>query len=407
MQQLSATSAPTDESSILGDAGDTITLPFDRRRLDRSMERAGIDLVLATSKHNVQYLLGGYYSLFFAHMEPIGLSRYLAALGYPREQPGHAFYVGSVFEIDQQAIDPLWVPTARNVSWESTATVLQAVELICDLGLDRGTIGIEMPFLPADAYRELRQSLPNADFADAVVVLEDLRAVKRPEELQLLREASEGIVDSILSVFQQARHGLTTHQIAELLEREEVAHGLTFDYCLVTAGTSLNRTPSSHSWAEGEILCLDSGGQKRGYIGDLARMSVMGQPSPEQQEILHEIDAIQMAARRPVRAGALGQEIYDAALAAMESCPHRSEFSFVAHGMGLVSHEAPRLTSTGPVPYPSDHNSTGLEPGMVLAIETEMASPRHGFIKLEDTIAVTESGWQAYGDGARGWNCVE
>jgi len=74
-------------------------------------------------------------------------------------------------------------------------------------------------------------------------------------------------------------------------------------------------------------------------------MAILGQPSPEQQQILHEIDAIQMAARRPVRAGALGQEIYDAALAAMEACPHRSEFSFDAHGVGLVSHEAPRLTS--------------------------------------------------------------
>jgi hypothetical protein len=33
-----------------------------------------------------------------------------------------------------------------------------------------------------------------------------------------------------------------------------------------------------------------------------------------------------------------------------------------------------------------------------------MASTQHGYIKLEDTVAVTETGWEAYGDAARGWN---
>jgi hypothetical protein len=31
--------------------------------------------------------------------------------------------------------------------------------------------------------------------------------------------------------------------------------------------------------------------------------------------------------------------------------------------------------------------------------------PRRGFIKLEDTVAVTETGWDAFGDKGRGWNC--
>jgi Xaa-Pro aminopeptidase len=45
-----------------------------------------------------------------------------------------------------------------------------------------------------------------------------------------------------------------------------------------------------------------------------------------------------------------------------------------------------------------------LESGMVISIETTMAHPRRGFVKLEDTLAVTETGWVAYGDGQRGWN---
>ncbi|MEJ2375782.1 MAG: aminopeptidase P family N-terminal domain-containing protein, partial [Pseudolabrys sp.] len=38
----------------------SLAIPFDHARLDRLMDEAGIDVLLATSKHNVQYLLGGH-----------------------------------------------------------------------------------------------------------------------------------------------------------------------------------------------------------------------------------------------------------------------------------------------------------------------------------------------------------
>jgi Xaa-Pro aminopeptidase len=41
---------------------------------------------------------------------------------------------------------------------------------------------------------------------------------------------------------------------------------------------------------------------------------------------------------------------------------------------------------------------------MALSIETTMLHPKRGVIKLEDTVAVTAEGWEAYGDSLRGWN---
>jgi len=72
--------------------------------------------------------------------------------------------------------------------------------------------------------------------------------------------------------------------------------------------------------------------------------------------------------------------------------------------MGLVSHEAPHLTSRGPVPYPDDDARRPLESGMVISVETTLKHPRRGFIKLEDTVAVTDGGFEIFGEGARGWN---
>ena len=47
---------------------------------------------------------------------------------------------------------------------------------------------MEKCFLPADTYEALQEELPDAKFIDAVYLLEELRAVKQPHELTLLKE---------------------------------------------------------------------------------------------------------------------------------------------------------------------------------------------------------------------------
>jgi Xaa-Pro aminopeptidase len=56
------------------------------------------------------------------------------------------------------------------------------------------------------------------------------------------------------------------------------------------------------------------------------------------------------------------------------------------------------------VPYDAYDASRPLESGMVVSVETTLSHPRRGFIKLEDTVAVTEDGFDIYGEGGRGWN---
>jgi Xaa-Pro aminopeptidase len=100
----------------------------------------------------------------------------------------------------------------------------------------------------------------------------------------------------------------------------------------------------------------------------------------------------------------MGGEIYAAAEQILQRSQRGETIEFLAHGIGLVSHEAPRLTATGPVPYDDPDASRPLQAGMVISVETTMQHPRRGFIKLEDTIAVTETGYQIFGEGGRGWN---
>ena len=62
---------------------------------------------------------------------------------------------------------------------------------------------------------------------------------------------------------------------------------------------------------------------------------------------------------------------------------------FSAHGMGIVSHEAPWLMPNAFPRYVAHHRDKPLEAGMVISIETELHHTERGFIKLEDTVAIT------------------
>jgi Xaa-Pro aminopeptidase len=265
-------------------------------------------------------------------------------------------------------------------------------------------IGAELAFLPFDAATALRDAFPDGELKDALFTLERLRARKTPAELEKLRIASDRVIDSMLAVITKNGPGTTKQELADALKREEVNRGLTFEYCLIAAGSSHNRAPSEQRWEKGDVLSLDSGGNYHGYIGDLARMAILGEPDAELEDSLAEIEQVQRAAFKPIKAGVMGGDIYAAAEALLAKSKHHNHTHFLAHGMGLVSHEAPRLTASGPVPYDAYDASRPLESGMVVSVETTLQHPRRGFIKLEDTVAVTDTGFEIFGEGGRGWN---
>jgi len=387
-------------------AGKTIAIepPFDTARLDRLMEEAGIDVLLATSKHNTQYLLGGYKFIFFAAMDAIGHSRYLPIVVYEKGAPDHSAYVGNKMEGAEHHNNPFWTPNLHAAAWGTLDAAALAVAHIKKIGKSGARIGIEPGFLPSDARDFIGSHLDGARFVDATHALERLRSIKTPAELEKLRLASELITDSMLATIAAAREGTTKGEIIEHLRREETNRGLHFEYCLLTLGASHNRARSPQAWAKGEVLSIDSGGNYHGYIGDLCRMGVLGEPDAELQDLLAEVDAIQQAAFSKVKAGAPGTEMIEAAETLLKRSPSAAFTDFFCHGMGLITHEAPFLMTNHPVAYEGIDGDKPLEVGMVISVETTMLHPKRGFIKLEDTLTVQEGGYEMFGERGRGWN---
>jgi Xaa-Pro aminopeptidase len=377
-------------------------IPFDTKQLDKQMEAAGLDVLVVNSKHNIQYLLGGHRSIFFDYMDAMGISRYLPLLVYVKGAPEKAGYFGHRLETHQKEVAPFWTPVSNTASAGSVDAMQKAVDHIRKSGVKARSIGVEMAFLPVDAYKALQSAFGDSEIKDGLFVLERLRAVKRPDELALLKKSSELVVESMKATMAKAGPGMSKRELFETLRREEVNRGLTFEYLLLTAGTSLNRAPSDYKLQKGDIISLDSGANYHGYIGDLCRMAILGEPDAELEDMLGEIEMIQRAAMKPIKAGAPASVIYGVGDPLVAKSKHAEHMHFLAHGMGLVSHEAPRLTAR--MGYDAYDASRPLEAGMVISVETTLQHPKRGFIKLEDTVAVTDTGHEIYGEGGRGWN---
>lgn len=379
-------------------------LPYSFGKLDDLMEKAGIDVLLVTSKHNTQYLLGGYRFIFFSAMDAIGHSRYLPVIAYIRGAPDKTAYVANKMEGGEHANHPFWTPHFLPMSWGSVDSMTEAVRHLKDHAPASPRIGVEPSFLPMNSSKVLESAFPNAPLIDATGLLERLRAVKTPAERALLKQASEAISDSMQATIAASGEGHSKHQIIDRLRREETARGLQFEYCLLTLGASHNRAASSQTWNKGEVLSIDSGGNLKGYIGDICRMGILGDPDAELIDLLAEIETVQQAAFAKIRAGALGGDLIAAGEAELARQPNHACTDFFAHGMGVITHEAPFLMTNHPVAYEGTDAANPLEEGMILSVETTMLHPRRGFIKLEDTLLVTATGYELFGSEGRGWN---
>ena len=195
--------------------------PFDSARLDDLLDEAGMDAVVVCSKHNIQYLLGGYRFFFFDHFDAIGVSRYLPLLVYVKGRPDQSTYIGHAMESYEKDLGKFWTPAFQTARATLDSAQL-AVDHLAKLGSKVKRVGVERAFLPADAAELMARELPGVTFVEAHLPLERLRARKTREELDLLRAASELVVDSMLAVIASHGPGATKTELVEALRREEM-----------------------------------------------------------------------------------------------------------------------------------------------------------------------------------------
>ncbi len=373
---------------------------YDEEKLARLMEEAGVDLLLAHTPHNVRYLTGGYYFHFRERVAAIGPSQYLPFVGIPCDNPENAFQVAWRVEASPRNEVDTWIPDVIYTKARGTVGAAEtAAEAIRKRGLDEGTIAVERAFMPVDAMEALEKELHGARFVDSLGVLEELRAVKREDELEIFRRAALADSEAIQAGFAEGARGVTTRRIEQRVEEEMVRRGLHFHYAFTAAGPGMRREPSDKIWEKGEILHIDAGGSEAGYMSDICRMGVRGEPSALAEELhkacLHSVDVC----RDAIRAGASCASVHERGHQAFADTGFADMGIFEVHGIGMVQQELPRF---GP------EVERKLETGMVVSVECDIRHGQVGHVKIEDAVAVTEDGCEGLGDlGRDSWACID
>jgi len=370
--------------------------PFDGARLLALLDQYDIDLLLVSTRHNTRYLTGGYYYPLYMWDAHARRTQYLSFLGIPRGGLGDSFFVGRPGETEVIREADVWITQCyEGERIASLSIAAGAVEVLKQRSLDCARIAVELPSLPADVFELLKAQLPQVEFVDAVPIMDGLRAVKRPDEIQRIREGTRKNQEALAAVLTSGRDGATTAEIADRVATEFRERGLHFLYALVCAGPSYFRAPSvKRSWKRGHILHIDAGAMIGGYIVELCRTGCLGKPSRSADDLLQGCRDLESAATQVLRPGITAASVQRTAEAFLADYPLGSHGKFIAHGIGLVHHEDPVIEKSSDVP---------LEEGNLLSIEMEFKTPEVGHVKIEDMVLITRSGNEILSPGEENW----
>jgi Xaa-Pro aminopeptidase len=134
------------------------------------------------------------------------------------------------------------------------------------------------------------------------------------------------------------------------------------------------------------FLTLDFGIILNGYCSDMTRTVYLGKPKPEERNAYEAVLEAQETAVAAVSGGSSCGEVDEAARAVLRKAGMADAFSHsTGHGVGLEIHEPPRIGAA---------QTTRLIPGMVVTIEPGVYWAGKFGIRIEDMVAVTQTGCQ-------------
>lgn len=225
-------------------------------------------------------------------------------------------------------------------------------------------------------------------------LVKELRAIKDPEEIALLKKASELGLEGYDYVRSLLRPGIKEREVAAELEyfwRKRGSDGVAFDPIIAFGSSSAmpHYRAGDAILKNGDIVLIDIGVTKDHYHSDMTRVVFCGTPVPELKEIHGIVKDAVKAALATLRPGVLLKDVDMAARAVLASAGYEEFFTHsLGHGIGLEIHEFPLVKSAAP------YGDVCLEEGMAITIEPGIYLPGIGGVRLEDTVIITKTGYE-------------
>jgi Xaa-Pro aminopeptidase len=226
------------------------------------------------------------------------------------------------------------------------------------------------------------------DLVPAGGLVEQLRAVKEPAELEALRAATALADTAYDALRSDGLVGRTEREVARWITRyleDQGADEVSFPP-IVAAGANgalPHAVPREVEIPEGTLVVIDLGARLDGYCSDCTRTFATGPLPDAQAEAYEAVRDAQRIALDEVRAGMSCKEIDADAREVVEAKLGIGFEHGLGHGVGLDIHEAPRLARTA---------EGALEAGNAVTVEPGVYVPGEFGIRIEDLVVVSEDG---------------
>lgn len=253
-------------------------------------------------------------------------------------------------------------------------------------------VGFEAEAVAYDVWERLRSAVQ--DTAGGVLIpcrglVEGLRITKDDAELDLIQRAVNITSAAFEETLVLIRPGAMERDLALEIEwrmKQAGAEDLAFD--LIVASGPRSSMPHGRAadrrLCDGEFIVFDIGARVKGYHSDMTRTVFLGRPDGKAREIYQTVLEAQQLAIEAVGPGIRAREIDAAARGRIDGSGYAGRFGHgTGHGVGLEIHEAPRI---GP------RSDEVLSAGMVLTVEPGIYLPGERGVRIEDVVAVTETG---------------
>lgn len=231
----------------------------------------------------------------------------------------------------------------------------------------------------------LQAAFPHSRFLAAGPVLRDLRMVKSPAELELLREAGQRADAAFSRIVKTQFSGRREREVADELAGLLEAEGLEVSEWRPIVASGPNSSSPHHmtgdrAMQEGDAVILDFGGALEGYQADMSRTVHIGEPESDFRQVYDVVRRAQQAGVQAVRPGVQAQSVDQAARQAIAAAGYGQYFIHrTGHGVGLDVHEEPYIVAGNDLP---------LREGMVFSVEPGVYLPGKFGVRIEDVVAV-------------------
>ncbi len=355
-----------------------------QQRLAKRMEAEGVDALFLAPSADLEYLTG--------------VERQIPNFGeasYPSGWVTGAFFVPGaepVFVLPRMfaAFDLREQPRGELVVVNETDDGVAIFERVARRGGSSGTVAIG-DRVWAETTLNLARIFGAERLRPGSALVNELRRVKSPEELEAMQRAIATVEQAMAAVTPLVVPGTTMAQLAEAVEHELRAAGSRTPSFATHIFTGLGETDlDSHAatahapLTDGTSVMFDFGGVVDGYCSDFGRTIYCGEPPDDYREVYEIMLAAQEAGRVAAAAGTPASEVNAACRRPIEEAGLGEHFRHrMGHGIGMDVHERPFI---------STEDDTPLRPGMTFTDEPSVIIPDRFSVRIEDIVVCEEGG---------------